>query len=580
MLPCGAIGVLATIAYAARVVIGGWNGARAVRDLDVEQGDGASPSRRRGGPKIVLVGELLKHRSFNGANKALPVLASSLDRAGFSNVVQLDLERPDVTMERVCREVADAGLVAFAGCMTPQWPELDDDARVLADTLVRNGNPAPIIIGGYASKAVEDVARHSSHITAFFDGEGEEAIVEIAGAVAQGTFAARVASIRGLCSLGADGRFRSSTAARVPCLDRYDQGFGFVHVPAVHDMDIFCTPSGRQRKTAQLFSQRGCPWACGYCNKSTETKNVFRLSEEALREQLRRLRMEGYEAVYLDVDTFTVSERAARAEARILAEEGFVWGSNTRIDRIDGEFIRYFIEHNCVYMFFGVEHTNPAVLVAIRKFNGPLVSQLNQAADYVKKVQAVFHEMRRIGLPSSYFLILGLPKAIFNEDGDRVVGYQPTTFEDDLAAIEFGLEHCEPDYLNFNMLRFMPGSHAADVRDHPAFGCVRPSGAEPITAGYFLPRVARAMRYSVPENHGVYRLCESVGLNQPTTTALDPERVYASVRAAVDIINGRIAAGHRPTSLFVDAELLSSGLVTRADDGCYAMAPLRAFEGF
>lgn len=529
--------------------------------------------------KILLVGEVLAHRSFNGANKALPVLASSLAREGFSSV-QLDLERPGVSIEDVIRETIDADLVAFSGCMTPQWPELDVHSRLVKEHLDRiDRSSTPVVIGGYANKGVEDIARATPWITAYFNGEGEVGIVDIARWVARGARREEMSEIKGLCFVEDSGRFRNSVASRVTDLDYVDQNFNFTHVPSVHDMDIFLAPDGRQLKTAQIFTQRGCPYACSYCNKSLEGPAVVRLGEEALRSQLRELKSAGFEAVYLDVDTFSINREAALREARILQEEGLVWGSNTRIDSTDRKFIAYLFEHNCVYMFFGVEHTNTGVLLAINKFNGRMATQLRQIERYRSGVERVFRDMREISVPSSYFLILGLPKAVLSADKSTVLRYEPTAFEDDLEAIGFGLERCEPDYLNFNMLRFMPGSAAADVPNHPAYTCVRPSGERPITAGYFLPRVANDRGYKVPDNHGVYRLCESVGRNQPTTTAVDAERVYDSIHAAVDMINARIDAGRRPTRLFVDKELRDLGLLTSDERGRYTLAPIAEFDG-
>lgn len=529
--------------------------------------------------KVVLVGEVLAHRSFNGANKALPVLASSLHNAGFSPV-QLDLERPDLTIDDVLAESRDATLVAFAGCMTPQWPELDEDCRRVADFFARIGSPeTPLVVGGYATKAVADIAAMSPWITGFFDGEGEDAVVELATWAAHGADRAALGDLPGMCFVDEAGVFRRSVAPRVREISHIDQSFGFVHVPSVHDMDILTGPDGRQLKTAQLYTQRGCPWACSFCNKSMESNNVVRLSEESFREQLRALRSNGFEAVYLDVDTFAVNRRSADEEMRVLDEEGFHWGSNTRIDTADRELIKTMVDRRCVYMFFGVEHTDPGVLLAINKFNGSLRGQLRKIEAYHRSVVQVFRDMADVGLPSSYFLILGLPKAVLSADQTMVLRYEPTTFEDDVRAIEFGLDRCEPDYLNFNMLRFMPGSAAADLPSHPAYSCVRPSGGEPITGGYFLPRVADALRYPVPENHGVYRLCESVGRNQPTTTAVDAQRVYDSIRVTVDMINARIEAGKKATKLFVDKEISSSGLLTQDTAGRYRLAPLEAFEG-
>lgn len=544
--------------------------------------------------KIILIGEVLKHRSFNGANKALPVLASSLYNAGFTKVVQLDLERPDLSIQDVLREVTDADMVILAGCMTPQWQEIDEHTKQVFDYLLSLGrNDVPILVGGYATKGVEDIAQIMPWITAFCDGEGEESIVELAYSVTRGTFYQDMPHLPGLCFVDRDGHFRHSTpgdrttaqfhrsiAPRVNNFDDIDQNFGFVHVPQIHDMDIFKSQDGKQLKTAQLFTQRGCPWECGFCNKSTESNNVVRLSEESFRRQLRQLKQHGYEAVYLDVDSFSVHEKPARREAEILKEEGFVWGSNTRIDKINYNQMRYLVDYNCVYMFFGVEHTLPEVLLAIHKFNGSFQSKIKQAEDYQTKVKNVFTEMNKAGLPSSYFIILGLPKVKLNDSKTAIVSYEATTFEDDMSAIKFGMEECDPDFLNLNILRFMPGSTAADIPFHPAYSCVRPSGEKPITAGYFLPRAAEYYGYQVSQNHGVYRLCESMSSNQPTTVAMNSQRIYETVRSTLKLINAKIDAGGKRTTLFINRDLLAVGLVERDELGKYAIAPLEDFAGF
>ncbi|OCQ92715.1 cobalamin ABC transporter substrate-binding protein [Nostoc sp. MBR 210] len=528
--------------------------------------------------KIVLIGEFLKHRSFNGANKALPVLASSLFNAGFRQVLQLDLERLDLSIDDVLSEIRDADLIIFSGCLTTQWPEIDNHSSKIFAELQKYGRKnVPILVGGYATKSIEDIARITPWITAFCDGEGEESIIEIAYAVARGTFYQEMPKLPGLCFITQEGRFHRTIATRVNNFDDIDQNFGLVHVPQVHDRSIFKASNGRQLKTAQLFTQRGCPWGCGFCNKSSESNNVIRLSETSFKRQLQQLKQRGYEAVYLDVDTFTVHDYAARREAEILQEEGFVWGSNTRIDKINYEQMRYLVEHNCVYMFFGVEHTLPEVSLANHKFNGSVASQIKQAFDYPAKIVRVFQEMNQAGLPSSYFLILGLPKSKLNAHKTEIIGYEPTTFEDDIEAIRFGIEKCNPDFLNFNVLRFMPGSMAADTVGDCSYACVRPSGTKPITAGYFLPRAVNYYGYPQFQERGVYRLCESVSRFQPITTAVNPQRVYDTICYAMQLINHKIDAGGKATKLFIDRDLIALGLVTQDEQGRYAIAPIGDF---
>ncbi|MBD2499110.1 B12-binding domain-containing radical SAM protein [Anabaena azotica] len=541
--------------------------------------------------KIVLIGEYIKHRTFNGANKALPVLASSLANAGFSRVVQLDLERDDLSIADVLYEVKNADLVIFAGCLTTQWQEIDEHSQKIFTTLMESGRQnVPILVGGYASKSVEDIAQITPWITAFCNGEGENSIVEIAYAVAKGNFHHNMKNIPGLCFINSSqafylpepdthklANFHRSTAPRVTNFDDIDQNFGMKHISKVHNMDIFKTKDGRQLKTAQIFTQRSCTWECGCCNKSQDSNHVVRLSEASLRRQLRQLKQHGYEAIYLDVDTFTAHPTAAKREAEMLKREGFVWGSNTRIDKIDYEQMCYLVQHNCVYMFFDVEHTLPEVSLANHQFNGSVSSQIKQAFDYPVKVKQVFQDMNKAGLLSSYSLILGLPKAKLNANKTEILGFEPTTLEDDLSAIHFALEECNPDFFNCNILRFMPGSLAADTPGNCSYTCVRPSGEKPITAGYFLERAVKQYGYPQSPTHGVYRLCESVGRYQPITTAINPQRIYDTICYAIQLINAKIDAGGKATKLFIDRDLLALGLVSRDETGRYAIAPLEDF---
>jgi len=107
---------------------------------------------------------------------------------------------------------------------------------------------------------------------------------------------------------------------------------------------------------------------------------------------------------------------------------------------------------------------------------------------------------------------------------------------------------------------------------------VRPSGGQPITASYFLPRATEYFGYQESENHGVYRLCESVGRNQPTTTAMNAVRVYETIHDTMQLINAKINAGGKATKLFLDRDLLVRSLVKQDELGRYTLAPLGEFE--
>ena len=518
-------------------------------------------------PKIILIGERLKNRTFNGANKALPILSSALDNAGFQNVLQIDLENPKYTIEDVLRETRDADFIGISGLST-QLNDIDKHTAQIYKSL-RN-KKTPIIVGGYAAKGVKDVAVESPQITAFFNGEGEKGIVEIAQSVAKETFEEDKSSISGLCYVDSNGVYHKSIAERIRDLD-CDQHFNFQHISYIHDIDIFADKNGKLLKTAQLFTQRGCAFRCGYCNKSREENFVVHVSPKSLEKQVKSLVEKGFEAVYLDDDTATINQKRFRNNIEMIAKYGLKIGLNTRIDieaeriRKGDSDIRFAKEHGVVYEFFGVEHTDPDVLIAVGKFNGS--RQMKKAKQYADDVKLVFNEMEKHGLPSSYFLILGLPKL----DGEN---YRATTIDEDKEAIKFALEKCNPDYLNFNILRFMPGSIAADSigKNHP-FYCVRSTGENPVTGSYFLSRLnSKRQKYN-----SIYKCFESLTPDQPRSTAITPERAYDTLRYTIDLINQRIDECKKPTKLFLDQGILDKGLISQSLEGKYNIAQLDYF---
>ncbi len=69
--------------------------------------------------------------------------------------------------------------------------------------------------------------------------------------------------------------------------------------------------------------------------------------------------------------------------------------------------------------------------------------------------------------------------------------------------------------------------------------------------------------YQVIQNHSVYQLCESMSRNQPTTVAMNAQRVYDTICSTTELINAKIEAGGKPTKLFIDRNLQAVGLVNR-----------------
>jgi len=146
-------------------------------------------------------------------------------------------------------------------------------------------------------------------------------------------------------------------------------------------------------------SSRGCPHKCGFCYNVYFHKNVCRVkSTKKIKDELIRLKELGvYKMTFYD-DTFLAGRKEAMIEMLdLLKELGFKWIANVRINTFDEELLKRFEESGCVYLFFGVESPDDAVLKYIRK--GQNRRMIDRGIDIVSKGN----------IKTLYSLMIGLP---------------------------------------------------------------------------------------------------------------------------------------------------------------------------
>lgn len=545
--------------------------------------------------RIILVGEKLEHRAFNGSNQALPWLASALNNGGFQDVVQFDMENGNNNLERLLQKSESKDLIMFAGTFSTQLDQIDAQSFQLKQHLktLGRGN-VPIIVGGYGASGVERYAEHAPFIDAFFYGPGIEQVVQIADSVDQGRFEVdlKTSQIAGLSYYDQEKRkFVQGKSVIPPSEESFgniDQLFMRDYVPQIHDMgDIFFDKNGRPLSTFQLVTELGCPYICSFCSESGgESEQMFvgrsvrELPLDAVKNIFSQAKEKGYRAVYFDIETAFRNWERMEKILGIMHDYGLVGGLNTRIDTAKQERIQRATELGVVYTFYGVEHINPQVLFAINKFaNSNPQRRIQQSEEYVNKVEQTFKWMNDAGMQSSLFLMMGLPKIDDvswqrlkqGKDTIEELVYTHTTFEDDATAIREAFTRTHPYHFNANILRLNPDTALAW---QPQFATIRPSGKDKLDAVWFVPRVAKKLGIKLQEFHPIYRFFEGVETNQPFTTVMDPERAYDTA-----IIILREANMHR-SHVYFDPELERTGLVQKdSQTGKYIIAPLKEFEG-
>ncbi|MCO6432670.1 aminotransferase class V-fold PLP-dependent enzyme, partial [Nitrosomonas nitrosa] len=238
---------------------------------------------------------------------------------------------------------------------------------------------------------------------------------------------------------------------------------------------------GHAVKTAQVMTERGCPWNCTFCSESTKAvkgdiaavraaeavrKNIRSidhvmaeiervLSFESFVMQRYGIVRENYQAVFFDDSTFTHTFGQRRdylnqllANLHILRRRyEFEWGCQTRVDQLDKDILDAMMDAGCTYIYVGLESVNDKLLKQMAK--GMNKEKIKEAFNLVADVNTRHSGILRVGLS----LVFGVP----NLNTDETEENQDTALE----TIEFVEQLTRLDLVNVvspNISVYYPGT--------------------------------------------------------------------------------------------------------------------------
>lgn len=163
--------------------------------------------------------------------------------------------------------------------------------------------------------------------------------------------------------------------------------FGFLKVPGL---------------STSIMTSRGCPYNCRFCGRIVRG-SVRRRSVESVIKELKELKKQEYENIFIADDYFITNKKWVAAFCRTVKREKlkFNFFFQTRIDNFDKESAKALREVGAQYISFGIESVNPDVLRFYNKTGTPL-----RWRDLVKKVLGYCNET---GIYSQASLIIGAP---------------------------------------------------------------------------------------------------------------------------------------------------------------------------
>ena len=292
-------------------------------------------------------------------------IASSLRAAGHE-IDLLDGKLAHLTVDEIVRRVVEGrpDLVGIT-CMTVEYPR----AVQIATRIKRDRAGVPIIVGG---AHVNAVGRQALEEGAAFDyacvGEGEYLVRELADALERSVEASAIPGI-----VSRKGGEIAVAPPRSPPED-YDA----LPFPA---WDLF-----RPVSTIPLITHRGCPFRCVFCSHNSGFKPRYRTPANVLDEVEEILDRYRPNRIRIEDETFGLHMGRTKAILEEIIARGFhrsiSFSAQTRVDRIDEEFVRLLKTANFETLELGVESGNPDVLRETQK--GITLEQVERAVGLAK----------------------------------------------------------------------------------------------------------------------------------------------------------------------------------------------------
>jgi len=367
-------------------------------------------------PQASHIREFMKERPPLG----IAYLAAFLERNGHQAAL-FDLNVEDDPKAAI-REAAGADLVGISILSVFYL-----SARELI-TEIRSINPAvPIVVGGSHVTALPRETLRESGADLAVTGDGEDALLEIAQALASGS---DLGGVKGIWLR--DGEAIRQTEARPPRRDLDSLPF-----PARHllKMDRYVNPvDGKDLHV--MITSRGCPFHCFYC-----AKNMFgiwrpRTAENVL-DELQEIRDRyGARIVYFHDDLFTTDKKRVIAICKGMIERDLrmSWLCTARVDTIDEEMLSWMKKAGCRSVHFGIESGVQEILDLMNK------------KITLEEVRRALEATKRSGIYSKAYFIIGFPW-----DTDETIE----------TTIDFALSLPADEY-QFTMLMPYPGTECWD----------------------------------------------------------------------------------------------------------------------
>ncbi|MGH7896733.1 MAG: B12-binding domain-containing radical SAM protein, partial [Candidatus Binatia bacterium] len=362
------------------------------------------------------------HVAFEMLPLSIGTLGGVLERSGIAVTLRDDAVHSDREIE----DAIGASRVVGISAMTASASRALDLAR-----LAKKHGKTVLVGGPHASCSPGDFL-DSGSVDVVVQGEADETIVGLVEALPDRT---RWHDVAGIGFWENQRKVFTRPAPLPTALDS-------IPFPAWHLLPVerywAHQPRGR---TVQLFSSRGCPWACTYCNKLQSTRKYRARSPKNTVDEIEYLVGGfGVDGIYFPDDLFTLYRDRVLGICDEILERGVAvyWTCVTRVDCVDPELLRRMRRAGCVKINYGVESGSPRILEAMKK------------KFTLEQILAAARMTREAGIRSTFFIIVGFPGETW----------------EDIALTRKMLREARPDNAGVNIFNLLPGTEVYEQYKH------------------------------------------------------------------------------------------------------------------
>ncbi|MBU2473112.1 B12-binding domain-containing radical SAM protein, partial [Patescibacteria group bacterium] len=189
---------------------------------------------------------------------------------------------------------------------------------------------------------------------------------------------------------------------------------------------------GCNRIVTTMFTSRGCPFQCSFCDRPHLGKKFRARSAQNVVDEMEECLKLGIEEILVYDDTFTVDRQRVFDICDEIIKRGlkFIWDIRARVDTVDKKVLEKLKQAGCQRIHFGVEAGTEKILKVLNK--GIHLEQIERAFDLAKKTDIE---------TLAYFMI----------------GAPTETKEDINKTIEFA-KKIKPDYAHITILTPYPAT--------------------------------------------------------------------------------------------------------------------------